>query len=46
LNAQFEADVAALSDKIDPATETFETVSVRPKKSDIAVRLIGLGWRA
>jgi len=46
LNTQFEAEVAALSGKIDPATETFETVSVHPKKSDIAVRLIGLGWRA
>ncbi|MEI9811295.1 MAG: hypothetical protein WDO18_00855 [Acidobacteriota bacterium] len=46
LNAQFEAEVAALDTKIDPTTEVFETVSVRPKKSGITVRLVALGWKA
>ncbi len=46
LNADFEADVDALSGKIDPATEEFETVSVRPKKTGINVEVLGLGWKA
>jgi uncharacterized protein HemX len=46
LNAQLEAEVAALDVKIDPTTETFETISVRPKKTGITVRFVGLGWRA
>jgi len=46
LNAQFEADLAALGEKIDPATEAFETKRVQPKKTGITVRLVGLGWRA
>jgi hypothetical protein len=46
LNAQFEAEVAALDTKVDPTTEVFETVTVRPKKTGITVRLVGLGWKA
>jgi hypothetical protein len=46
LNAQLEADVAALDVKVDPATEVFETVSLRPKKTGITVRLVALGWKA
>ncbi len=45
LNSQFEAEVAALSTKIDPSTETFETVTVRPKKAAITVQLVTLGWK-
>lgn len=46
LNAQFEAELAALDVKVDPSTEVFETVSVRPKKTGITVRLVALGWKA
>jgi hypothetical protein len=46
LNAQCEAEVAALEVKVDPTTEVFETVSVRPKKTGVTVRLVGLGWKA
>ncbi|MEP7352767.1 MAG: DUF87 domain-containing protein [Acidobacteriota bacterium] len=46
LNAQFTAEVAALGTKIDPATEVFDVVSVRPKKTGITVQLIALGWSA
>jgi hypothetical protein len=46
LTAQFEADVATLDIKVDPSTEVFETVSVRPKKTGITVRLVALGWKA
>ena len=45
LNAQFEAEVAALDTKIDPTTETFETITVRPKKTGISVQLVALGWK-
>lgn len=44
LNAQFEAESDALGGKIDPATETMETVLLRPKKTDIAVQLVTLVW--
>jgi hypothetical protein len=45
LNAEFEAEVDALDTKIDPATEVFETVTLRPKKTGITVRLVALGWK-
>jgi hypothetical protein len=44
LEAEFQADVAAVSGRVDPATEEFETVSVRPKKTNINVRLVALAW--
>jgi len=44
LNAQFESDVAALGSTIDPATEVFETISVRPKKAHVSVKLVTLAW--
>ena len=45
LNAQFEAEVAALDSKVDPTTEVFETITVRPKKTGISVQLVALGWK-
>ena len=44
LQAQFEAESAALSERFDPLTEQLETVSVKPKKSDITVQLLSLAW--
>jgi len=44
LDAQFKAETAALAEKIDPATETFETLTLRPKKTDIKVDLLALVW--
>jgi membrane peptidoglycan carboxypeptidase len=46
LNAEFQAQVAALDTKVDPAKEQFETVTVRPKKTAISVQLVALGWKA
>ena len=46
LNAEFEAEVAALAQKVNPATEQFETVTIRPKKTNISVQLVALGWKA
>ncbi|HEX6036092.1 MAG TPA: hypothetical protein VFY83_16760, partial [Anaerolineales bacterium] len=44
LQAQFEAESAALLDRFDPLTEALETVSIKPKKSDILVQLVSLAW--
>jgi hypothetical protein len=44
LNGQFESETAALTARIDPATEPLENVSVRPKKTDISVRVVALAW--
>ena len=46
LNAQFEAEVAALDNKVDPTTEVFETIINRPKKAGINVQLVGVGLEA
>ncbi len=44
LQKQFDAEVAAQQAKIDPATETLDTVTVRPKKANIVVQIVALGW--
>jgi hypothetical protein len=45
LQKEFDDEVASLTTKIDPATETFETVSIHPKKTDIAVQLLAVLWQ-
>ena len=44
MNAEFKAQVDALQSKVDPATEPLDTVSVRPKKTNITIRLVALAW--
>lgn len=44
LQAAFDSELAELNAKIDPAAEKLETVSIRPKKADIAVQLVTLAW--
>jgi hypothetical protein len=44
LEAEFEAETAALAEKIDPLTEPLETLSIKPKKTDILVQLVTLAW--
>jgi len=44
LQAEFEAETTALQEKIDPMTETLETLSLKPKKTDIQVQLTTLAW--
>jgi hypothetical protein len=50
LEAQFKAEADALEARIDPLTERLETVAVRPKRTQVAVKLVALiwtpGWRA
>jgi hypothetical protein len=44
LQAEFNAEMTALQEKIDPATETLEALSLKPKKTDIQVQLVTLAW--
>jgi hypothetical protein len=44
LQAQFDQETAELRASIDPQNETFETVTIRPKKTDITVQLMALLW--
>ena len=44
LTVEFEAESAELANRIDPATEVLQTVTVKPKKADIAIQLVALAW--
>jgi hypothetical protein len=44
LTAEFEQEAENLSARIDSATESLETLQIKPKKADIDVRLVALAW--
>jgi Sec-independent protein translocase protein TatA len=44
LEAQFKAESDALSAAMDPLNERLETISIKPTKSNIAVKLVTLAW--
>lgn len=44
LNFDFEAELSALQAKNDATAEQFETVEIRPKKTNIGVQLVCLAW--
>jgi len=44
LEAEFQAETAALERSLDPQTEQLETVSLKPTKANIAVKLVTLAW--
>lgn len=44
LEAEFQAETAALERTLDPQTETLETVSLKPTKANIDVKLLTLAW--
>ena len=44
LEALLTAEVAKIESAINPATEVLETVTIKPKKANIAVRLVALCW--
>jgi hypothetical protein len=44
LDAQFKAETEALEKPSDVQTEQFETISLKPKKSNISVKLFTLAW--
>ncbi len=44
LESEFNAEMQALEGTTDPLKQAIETVAQRPKKTDIAVRLVALIW--
>jgi hypothetical protein len=44
LQTELESELERLEDRFDPEREELEVVSVRPRKSDIDVRLVTLAW--
>ena len=44
LESQFKMETDALAAATDPLTETFDTVSLKPTKANIAVKLVALAW--
>ncbi|MCX6029425.1 MAG: ATP-binding protein [Chloroflexi bacterium] len=44
LEAQLNDEITALQAKMDPQNETLDSLTIRPKKTDIAVQLVTLLW--
>jgi hypothetical protein len=44
LEADFQAETKALEGSLDPQTEKLETVSLKPTKANIAVKVVTLAW--
>ena len=44
LDAEFKAETATLERSLDPQTEELGTVSLKPKKVNIDVKLVALAW--
>lgn len=44
LEAQFQEEVKSLEARFDSSAEPLETISMRPKKADIRLRLVSLAW--
>ena len=44
LETDFTQEAEDLASQLQTKSETLETVTIRPKKSNIAVELLGLGW--
>jgi len=44
LEAEFAEEARLIEERVDPRAEEFETIEVRPKKSDISTKLVALVW--
>jgi hypothetical protein len=44
LNVEIEEQTQELMSAVDPQTEAFDTVTIKPKKTNIAVQLCALAW--
>jgi hypothetical protein len=44
LNAELESEIAQLTSASDPATEKLESISIKPKKKDITIKMVALVW--
>ena len=44
LEAEFQSETQALEAKVDAQSEHLDTISIKPKKANISVRLVTLAW--
>jgi hypothetical protein len=44
LEAELQAEVEAIGRTTDPLSEELETISVKPRKTDVTVRTVALAW--
>jgi hypothetical protein len=44
LQAELEQEIERVNSTLDSQTEELEVVQLRPRKKDIAVQIVGLGW--
>ena len=44
LEAKLQEEIKDIQQQTDPATEVFETLSIKPKKMNTSVPLMTLGW--
>jgi hypothetical protein len=44
LNAEFISEQSAMGLGAGASTEAFETINVKPKKTDISIQLVALVW--
>lgn len=44
LETQFKSETDAVATRVDPATEKLESVVIKPKKTNITVRVLALAW--
>jgi hypothetical protein len=44
LQAEFNAEVASLGEKLDPQIEIFDSLVIKPRKADINVQFVSLVW--
>jgi hypothetical protein len=45
LEDELKAEMAAIEAAGDPATETFERIAIKPKRTNVAVKLVALLWQ-
>ena len=45
VNEELENELGELEERFDPLTEPLQSTELRPRRSDIEVRLVGLGWQ-
>ncbi len=44
LNEELEDEIGKLEDRFDPMNEELQTVSLRPRRADVEIRLVALAW--
>lgn len=45
LEAEFQKELTAVASLIDPSSEKFDKITIKPKRTGIQVRFVALGWR-